>query len=92
MQKVSALSKFDKILIKVLNGLSDKNIEFNELLNLLLSLGFQLRVKGSHHILSKEGIDEIINIQSKNNKAKPYQVKQVRDLIIKYSLNSEVDE
>lgn len=86
------MSKFDKILIKVLNGLSDKNIEFSELLNLLLSLGFQLRVKGSHHILSREGIDEIINIQSKGNKAKPYQVKQVRDLILKYSLNSEVDE
>ena len=82
------MSKFDKILIKILNGLSDKNIEFSELLNLLLSLGFQLRVKGSHHILSKEGIDEIINIQSKGNKAKPYQVKQVRNLILKYSLNS----
>lgn len=82
------MSKFDKILIKILNGLSDKNIEFSELLNLLLSLGFQLRVKGSHHILSKEGIDEIINIQSKGNKAKPYQVKQVRELILKYSLNS----
>ena len=82
------MSKFDKILIKILNGLSDKNIEFSELLNLLLSLGFQLRAKGSHHILSKEGIDEIINIQSKGNKAKPYQVKQVRELILKYSLNS----
>lgn len=41
------------------------------------------RANGSHNILCKEGIDEIINIQTKGNKAKPYQVKQVRDLILK---------
>jgi predicted RNA binding protein YcfA (HicA-like mRNA interferase family) len=85
------LSKVDKILFKIINGLSDKNIEFNEFVNLLLKLGFELRIKGSHHIFTKEEIDEIINIQSKNGKAKPYQVKQVRELVIKYKLNSNKD-
>ncbi|MBK7805426.1 MAG: type II toxin-antitoxin system HicA family toxin [Saprospiraceae bacterium] len=85
------MSKVDKILFKIINGLSDKNIEFNEFVNLLLKLGFELRIKGSHHIFTKEEIDEIINIQSKNGKAKPYQVKQVRELVIKYKLNSNKD-
>ncbi len=49
-------------------------------------MGFQMRVNGSHHIFVKDGIPEIINIQSVNDKAKPYQVKQVRELIIKYKL------
>jgi hypothetical protein len=50
-----------------------------------------LRQKGSHHILTKDGIEEIINIQPKNGKAKSYQVKQVREIIIKYRLNSTID-
>jgi len=42
--------------------------------------------KGSHIIFFKEGVPEIINLQSKGGKAKAYQVKQVRDLILKYQL------
>jgi len=61
-------------------------------LNLLISLGFEYRQKGSHHILTRKGVEEIINIQPKNGKAKAYQVKQVRELIIKYKLNSSNNE
>ncbi len=64
--------KFDKILFKIINGLSDHNIDFSEFVNLLLKLGFELRIKGSHHIFTKEDIEEILNIQPKNGKAKPY--------------------
>jgi hypothetical protein len=56
------------------------------LVNLLKSLGFQMRIKGSHHIFYMNGIDEIINLQAKGNKAKNYQVEQVRKLILKYKL------
>jgi len=52
----------------------------------LRSLGFEERIKGSHHIFSRDGVEEIINIQAKNNMAKVYQVKQVRNLILKYHL------
>ena len=46
-----------------------------------------MRVKGSHHIFYKKGIDEIINIQAtENGKAKSYQVKQIREMIVKYKL------
>lgn len=80
------VNKLNKTITKILSGSSDNNIEFSELVNLLKFLGFSERIKGSHHIFFKENIEEIINIQSKGNKAKPYQVKQVRQLITKYKL------
>ena len=86
------MSKFDKLVQKVLSGSGDRNINFSELCNLLESLGFNNRIKGSHHIYYKEGVDEIINLQPLNNKAKPYQVKQVRELLIKYKLITSKDE
>lgn len=79
------------ILEKVLSGVADTNIRFSELRKLVLSLGFKERIKGDHHIYSKTGITEIINIQPlKDGKAKPYQIKQVRNLIQKYKLNKEL--
>ncbi|MCZ2458186.1 MAG: type II toxin-antitoxin system HicA family toxin [Chitinophagales bacterium] len=57
-------------------------MDFNDLCNLLESLGFDNRIKGSHHIYFKSGISEIINLQPINNKAKPYQVKQVESCLL----------
>jgi len=81
------MSKFEKNLIKILSGTSDANVTFAELCNLLDKLGFDKRIKGSHHIYFKNGIEEIINIQPKGSKAKPYQVKQVRNIILQYKLS-----
>ena len=80
------MSKTDKIRTKVLFGDSDANIDFDDLCKLLVSMDFTERIKGSHHIFTKTGIEEIINIQPRKNRAKAYQVKQVRDLILKYRL------
>jgi len=78
------------ILEKVLTGLSDKNIRFSELRNLVLSLGFDERIKGDHHIFTKVGVAEIINLQPlRDRMAKAYQVKQVRSIILKYKLHKE---
>jgi len=85
------MSKFEKVLLKILRGTSDKNVLFDEVCYLLDSLGFQLRMRGSHHIYFKEGIEEIINLQPKKSKAKPYQVKQVRNIILKYKLGGPDD-
>ncbi|MEW5938327.1 MAG: type II toxin-antitoxin system HicA family toxin [Chloroflexota bacterium] len=85
------MTKFDKTLEKVLRGVSDANIEFDDLRQLLDGLGFQERIRGSHHIFTKDGVIEIINLQPKGSKAKPYQVKQVRTLILKYKLAGEND-
>jgi hypothetical protein len=38
------------------------------------------------HIFTKDGVEEILNLQPKDGKGKPYQVKQVRDVILKYHL------
>ncbi len=50
------------ILEKVLTGLSDRNVRFSELRNLILSLSFDERVKGDHHIFTRDGVAEIINL------------------------------
>lgn len=83
------MSTDKKIIDTLLRGTSDANIPFNGLRNLLSSLGFQERIKGSHHIYTMTGIEEIINIQSAGSKAKPYQVKQIRNVILKYRLYLE---
>jgi len=74
-----------------MRGKSDANIPFKGLLRLLRELGFNERIRGSHHIFAREEIAEIINLQSKGAKAKAYQVKQVRNLILKYRLGEEDD-
>ena len=80
------MSKIHKLILTILLGRSDKNIDFADLQKVLDHVGFLYRIKGSHHIYFKEGIEEIINIQPIGSKAKPYQVKQVRELLIKYKL------
>lgn len=62
-----------------------------KLCQLLCRLGFEERVRGSHHIFTKEGVEEILNLQPKGAKAKPYQAKQVRNVILKYKLGGEDD-
>ncbi len=77
----------NKFINRLFSGNSDQNIAFEELVYLLESLSFEKRIKGIHHIFYKEGIENIINIQpTKDNKAKAYQVKQVRNLIVKHKL------
>lgn len=84
------MTEHEKLLSRVLRGTSDANIPFDGMRNLLRSLGFQERIRGSHHIFTKEGVDEILNLQPKDGgKAKPYQVKQVRQVIIRYRLGGQ---
>lgn len=80
------MSQYEKLLLKILVGTQDKNVTFSELQKILELLGFSCRIKGDHFIYTKSGIEEIVNIQPFGNKAKPYQVKQIRNLIIKYKL------
>ncbi len=86
------MGKYDKLLIKILRGSSDANISFSELCNLLKVFGFNDRIRGDHHIFTKSDIVEILNLQPMGSKGKPYQVKQVRNIILKYNLNLGVDD
>ena len=80
-----------QILLKVLSGTADANIRFDHLRSLLKDVGFAERVKGSHHIFTKPEVVEIVNLQPRGSMAKPYQVKQVRAVIVRYKLAKEVE-
>jgi hypothetical protein len=84
------MGKYEKLLFKVLRGTSDANISFNDLCGLVKRFGFEERTRGSHHVFRKEGIEEKINLQRDDDKAKPYQVRQVRALILKYKLGDKL--
>ncbi len=83
------MGKHEKVMDKILRGASDANIPFDDLRGLLLHLGFEERIRGSHHLYRREGIEEKINLQREGNKAKPYQVRQVRTIILEYRLAGE---
>ena len=85
------MGKLEKLLLKILRGTSDANVLFAQLCQMLVSMGFEERIRGSHHIFTKEGIEEILNIQPKGGKAKVYQVKQIREVILKYKLGGQED-
>ena len=76
----------EKTLEKLLRGASDANFRFDEICDLLQAKSFRMRVSGCHHIFTKYGVVERINLQREGSKAKPYQVKQVRKILAKYKL------
>lgn len=83
------MSQHEKLLQRILLGRSDANIPFAGLRGLLAHMGFEERIRGDHHIFTREDLEEIVNLQPKGAKAKPYQVKQVRNIILKYELGGE---
>ena len=85
------MAKREKILDTLLRGTSDANIAFSDLCGLLKRLGFSERVRGDHHIFTRDGVEEILNLQPKQAKAKTYQVKQVRAVIHRYRLAGDDD-
>lgn len=84
------MGKLEKLLLQILQGTSDADISFTNICSLLKRLGFSERIKGSHHIFYHDDIDEILNLQPKQSKAKSYQVKQVRNIILKYKLGDKL--
>lgn len=82
------MSRLDKLLLRVLSGNADASIRFADLRRLLERLGFARRVRGSHHVFAKAGIAGIINLQEESGVAKPYQVRQVRRILLRYRLTT----
>lgn len=81
-----------KLLGKILAGTSDQNVAFDELVSLLRHLGFAMRVAGSHHTFTRDGVAEILNLQPRRDgTAKPYQVKQVRQVMTRYRIAGDDD-
>lgn len=86
------MGKFEKLLQKILKGTSDANIPFEDLCQLLRREGFEERTGGSHHVFVKRGVDRQIVLQPRGDKAKRYQVRQVRELFEQYPPAGESDE
>ena len=83
------MSRYDKLLFQILRGTADANVNFEDLCGLLEKIGFEKRIRGSHHLFRKEGVLEKINLQRDGNKAKIYQVRQVRAVLLKYKLGGK---
>ena len=86
------MGKYEELRLRILQGASDANIDFDDLCRMLRSLGFDERVRGSHHIFRKHGVRELVNLQREGSKAKVYQVRQVRGVILRYGLGGEGEE
>ena len=85
------MDKRDELQRRILQGKSDANIDFDELVGMLHWLGFEERTRGSHHIFRRPGVRELINLQRDGRKAKAYQVRQVRQVLLRYGLEGGKD-
>jgi hypothetical protein len=86
----SVMGRRRKLYDRIVGGQSDANIPFEQTVNMLKSLGFDERISGSHHIFTREEIEEAINLQNVGGECKPYQVKQMRTVLRKYNLRREL--
>jgi len=86
------VGKYTKLLEPILNGRSDANVRFSDLVQLLVHLKFDERIRGDHHIFTRPDIEEILNLQPKGAMAKAYQVKQVRNVILRHKLGVDENE
>ena len=84
------MGKWNKLLDRILRGTSDASIPFDDLCGLLERLGFERRTRGSHNVFRREGIVDKPNLQRSGNNAKVYQVKQVRDIILRNKLGDDI--
>ena len=83
------MNRHERLLQTILRGRSDANVRFADLRALMQHLGFEERIRGSHHLYRREGVAEKVNLQRDDGNAKPYQVRQVRRLILKYKLGAD---
>ena len=74
-----------RLMRRILSGRSDANIRFRDLCALLRRLGFDEHIRGGHHTFRKPGVERI-GLQRIGSDAKPYQVRQVRRVILRYEL------
>ena len=86
------MSQRQKLLAQLLSGQNDHTIGFSAVCTLLTYLGFEQRIRGSHHLFAQPGFEEIINIQpSTGNRLKAYQARQIRELLLKYRRELKID-
>jgi predicted RNA binding protein YcfA (HicA-like mRNA interferase family) len=66
------------------------NIDFGDLVRLVMALGFrEIGGRGSHRVFARTGVRELVNLQAEKGQAKPYQVRQIATLVRRYDLHLE---
>lgn len=83
------MDKHQKLLDHILTKKGDHAVPFEAFCKMLDHYGFAGRIKGDHHIFTRPGIEEIINLQPLRGKAKAYQVRQVRAIMLRYGIHTE---
>lgn len=81
-----------KTFARVCCGTADASLRYDDVCQLLARLGFEKQVRDDHHVFIREGVAEILNLQPSGALAKPYQVGQVRDVIVRYRLAGEHED
>ena len=71
------MSKFAKLKLKILNG---KNVSYEDAENLLFHLGFDLKVRGSHHVFRKSGYPKTISLKRRSQLI-AYQIEDLQEVI-----------
>lgn len=90
MGETQQMSQYEKIRSDVMSGKCDKNISEADMKFFLAKIGaIYKRTTGSHIQYTIDNIPELINIQPKNGKIKPYQVKEIRNIVKKYRLGED---
>ena len=78
--------------LQELNGwrTNRSDVRFERFCAVIEHFGFLCRgQKGSHKVYVRAGIVENLSVQEVHGKAKPYQIKQLIDLVDRYSLAGE---
>lgn len=78
--------KHERLFEHILRGTGDASVPFTDLLSLLRRLGFDERTRGSHHVFRMPGVEERTSLQADGRDAKPYQIRQVRTVFLRYRL------
>jgi len=77
------MSKLEKMLRAIRNN--PANVRFNDACKAAEEIGFQLRGQsGSHRTYARSGEPMLLNFQDVKGKAKPYQVRQLIEMMDRY--------
>ena len=87
------MGKYEKLFELIIQQGQTTNIPFSDLQYLITRLGFtEKSVRGDHFTYKMSGVPDKINLQPNGKDAKPYQVRQVRNIVIQYKLGGTDDE
>jgi predicted RNA binding protein YcfA (HicA-like mRNA interferase family) len=71
------MSKLQKLAQKILDG---RDVSYDEAEGLLLKMGFQLEIRGSHHIFRKKGYLRNISLK-RRSQLLPYQIADLKEVL-----------